>query len=153
MPEQDQLFLFLRKNTFFDDLSDEHLRELLDLARLQSIPAGEHFMRIGDPATYLAVLRQGVANLGVMSEGGRVVVVDKLERHAVIGWSAIVPPHEWSYDAVALSELDFVLFDAVRLREKCEREHKFGVQMMTCIARTITRRLTATRMSLLNNAL
>jgi hypothetical protein len=73
-----------------------------------------------------------------------------LEPGEVVGWSWLVAPYTWHYDARAVAPVSAVAFNAVCVREKCERDPAFGFEMFKRIAQLMTRRLMATRYQLLD---
>jgi len=149
MPTQD-LLRFLRETPFLQAMSTNHIEWLAEHCILEQVPAGKRILTIGKSAKYMSIIRSGEVELGVMKPHGMVVVF-RQGAYGFLGWSALLPPHEWSYDAVTAKDTEFIMFDGVIVRELCEADPNFGVDMMTCLAKEIASRLNATRASLVDN--
>ena len=67
-----------------------------------------------------------------------------------MGWSWLMKPYKWHFDARTLLETRAVVIDAMCLRTKCEEDPSFGYEIMKLIADIIHRRLEATRLRVLD---
>ena len=52
--------------------------------------------------------------------GGGTLVIETLDEGDVVGWSWLVPPYRWAFDARALDLTRAVAFDGACLRGKCD---------------------------------
>jgi CRP-like cAMP-binding protein len=68
----------------------------------------------------------------------------------VLGWSWLVPPYKWRFDARATELTRMIALDGKCLRDKCESDRDLGYQMMKIFTEIITDRLEATRLQLLD---
>jgi hypothetical protein len=67
-----------------------------------------------------------------------------------VGWSWMVPPHRWQFDARVLEPTGAIVFDGKALREQCERDHELGYSLLKRLVSVIAGRLAATRLQLLD---
>jgi CRP/FNR family transcriptional regulator, cyclic AMP receptor protein len=67
-----------------------------------------------------------------------------------VGWSWLVPPYRWVFDARAVAPTSAMAFDAVCLRGKCDADPALGFDLMQRVARVMYERLQAARVRLLD---
>jgi CRP-like cAMP-binding protein len=68
----------------------------------------------------------------------------------MLGWSWLIPPYQWRFDAQALELTRAIALDAKCLRTKCEEDHDLGYAFMKQFALVISERLQAARLQLLD---
>ena len=68
----------------------------------------------------------------------------------MLGWSWLVSPYLWRFDARALELTRALVLDGKCLRGKCESDHHLGYALLNRFAHIIDRRLQATRIQLLD---
>jgi hypothetical protein len=78
------------------------------------------------------------------------VVIRSREEGEVLGWSWLVPPYRWHFDARAVELTRAIALDGKCLREKCETDHDLGYEVMKRFALIIAERLEATRLQLMD---
>ena len=66
--------------------------------------AGQHLFHEGEPADTFYVIRHGRVSIEVHAPAGPPVVVDTAHDDDVVGWSWLVPPYRWTFDARATDE-------------------------------------------------
>src|SRR5262249_2650880 len=82
--------------------------------------------------------------------GCEAVVIQTQAAGDVVGWSWLLPPYEWHYDARALEPTEVIALDGKALRGRSEEDHDLGYEIMKRFARVIVRRPVATRERLLH---
>ncbi len=112
--------------------------------------AGEHLAREGDPANSFFVIRRGRIALEVAVPGRGELMIETLGEGAVVGWSWLVPPYRWSFDARAMEQARTIAFDGACLRGKCSQDKALGYELMQRFAAVMLDRLQATRLQLLD---
>ena len=127
----------------------ERDRLALFAATLQYEP-GAVILREGRPTPFLGVLTCGriALRLQVPARGPYVVVT--LEPGDVFGWSALVPPHRATSDAVALTPVRALALDAERLRDVLRDDHELAAQLLPIVLRCVSERLTTSWHQLLD---
>jgi hypothetical protein len=78
------------------------------------------------------------------------MVVDTADAGDVVGWSWLVPPYTWLFDARAAEPAGALSFDGRCLRDKCEEDPRLGYELMKLVTQVMLTRLTAARVRLLD---
>ena len=68
----------------------------------------------------------------------------------ILGWSWLFPPYRWKFSARAIEDTRAFAADGKCLREKAERDHDLGYELLKRFAHVVEERLEATRLQLLN---
>ncbi len=140
----------LREHPFFAGVDELTLSMLVGCARNVHFRAGEYLFREGDAADRFFVLRHGRVALDVHVPGRPEQVVDTVDEGDVVGWSWLVPPYRWFFDARAVQEVSAVVVDAACLRTKCEEDPALGYAMMQRVAQVMYHRLQSARVRMLD---
>lgn len=136
----------LRRHPFTSGLTDEHIRRLAEAARSFDVAEGDFLAREGKPADALLLVRSGhVALATYLAERGA-APLQTVGAGDVVGWSWLVPPYRWQFDARAADAVSGLALDAGRLREWCEQDHELGYQLLRRLVAVIGSRLTAMRL-------
>ena len=77
-------------------------------------------------------------------------VVATVDEGDVVGWSWLVPPYRWFFDARAVTEVSAVSVDAGCLREKCDEDPALGYALMQRVAQVMYQRLQSARIRMLD---
>jgi len=134
----------------FAGLAPEHLALIAGCASNERFDAGEYLFREGAAAERFFLIRHGAVSLEVDAPGRGALVIETLHQGDVAGWSWLFEPYRWELDARAREPVAVVAFDGLCLRGKCEIDHELGYQLMRRFAASLTERLQATRMQLLD---
>ncbi|HEU4402520.1 MAG TPA: cyclic nucleotide-binding domain-containing protein [Candidatus Polarisedimenticolia bacterium] len=138
----------LRTHPFLHDLDPAHLRILVPCAEDRIFASGDFLCRVGEPAEQFFLLREGRVALEVHVPKREGVRFQTLHEGEVLGWSWLFPPYRWHLDARALKPVRAVALDARRVRRECERDHKFGYQILKRFAQVMGHRLKGTRLQI-----
>ena len=114
------------------------------------LPAGEVLFEEDGPADAFYIVVEGRIGLELTTPGKDPIVIQTLGPGDVLGWSWLIPPYTWHYDARALTSVSAIVFEAVCVREKCERDPVFGYEIYKRFSRIIARRLMASSMQLMD---
>jgi len=68
----------------------------------------------------------------------------------VLGWSWLIPPYKWQFDARAFTQVTAVLIKADYLRGLFDQNPELGYQFLKRINHVLAERLQATRLQLLD---
>ena len=140
----------LSEHPFFAGLDDDTVSLLVGCATNVHYRTGEYLFREGEPADRLFVVRRGRVALDVHMPGQPERVVDTVDEGAVVGWSWLVPPYQWFFDARAVQEVSAVAMDASCLRAKCDEDPAVGYALMQRVAGVMYHRLQSARVRLLD---
>jgi CRP-like cAMP-binding protein len=95
------------------------------------------------------VLAGRVALRTLVPERGMVTVLT-VEPGDVIGWSAVVPPHRGTANAVAIEPVRIMELPGERLRALLRSDHALAASVYPRLLQAVSRRLAATRLQLLD---
>ncbi len=140
----------LRRHAFFSGLAPETIAILASCATETTIEAGRYLVREGqDAETFYAVL-DGRVTVELNSPAGGGAVLDTAYDGDIVGWSWLIPPYRWMFDARASEDSAVVVFDASRLRAACEADPGFGYAILRRVANVMSHRLQSARVRLLD---
>jgi len=140
----------LAEQPFMKGLRPEQIALIAGCASNRRYDAGEYLAREGAKADEFFILREGQLALEVFAPqigARRILTVHPGE---VAGWSWLVPPYVWKFDARAVATLRVIAIDGKCLRGKCEQDFELGYRLFQRVAQLIEDRLNATRLQLLD---
>lgn len=140
----------LADHPFARGLNDRHLELLLGCASNVRFEAGQLLFREGEEANQFYLIREGKVAVELFAAERGLINILTLGEGEVLGWSWLVPPYRWRFDAHAIESTRTIALDGRCLREKSECDHDLGYELLKRIAHTMEERLQATRLQLLN---
>ncbi len=78
------------------------------------------------------------------------VVLQTIGAEEILGWSWLIPPYQWRFDARAVELTRAIALDGQCLRNKCEANSRLGYELLKRVAQVFAERLLATRLQLLD---
>ena len=141
---------YLSGHPLFSKLPPEYLQSLEGCAQRQRYAAGDVILKTHTNADAFFVITEGLVSLQVHPASGEPVLIQSLREGDVLGWSWMLPPYLWHFDAVARENTATYRLDASCVRGKCEVDPQFGYQLSQCFSRIMLERLMATRLQLLD---
>lgn len=141
-----------KSHTFLSPLGDRLLMLLASGARPFRVAPGEFLAREGEPAHAFFLVQSGHVAIETRGDGREEVFIQAAGPGEVVGWSWLLPPHRWQFDARADDEVQGIAFDAVWLRDQCEQNHELGYHLLKQLLAVVSGRLAATRRPLLDLA-
>jgi len=140
----------LHEHPFFAGLDDAALTLIAGCASNMHAREGDYLYREGDPAETFYMIRHGRVAIEAHQPAGGSLVIDTVDDGEVLGWSWLVPPHRWLFDARAVASTSAVVFDGTCLRGKCDDDPRLGYALMQRVAQVMYERLQASRIRLLD---
>lgn len=140
---------YLPHHPFFAGLDEDDLAFVARCATLVHFHPGAYLFREGEPADAFYVLRTGRVALETRLGTGS-QVLDTADADDVVGWSWLVPPYRWTFDARAVAETSAVAFDGACLRERCENDPGLGYVLLRRVVDVMATRLHSARVRLLD---
>ncbi len=140
----------LAEHPFLKGLKQEHLELLVGCASNVRFEAGAFVFRQGQEANHFYILRDGKVAVELFAPQKGAVAIDTYGEGDVLGWSWLIPPYHWRFDARAVEPTRAIMLDARCMRTKCENDHELGYELMKRFAKIIEQRLDATRWQLLD---
>jgi CRP/FNR family cyclic AMP-dependent transcriptional regulator len=140
----------LGEHPFLKSLEPRHLHLIVGCASNVRFDSGEFIFREGAEANEFYILRQGKVALEVFAPDRGPIVIDTLDAGEILGWSWLIPPYHWHFDARAVELTRAIALDGKCLREKCEKDRSLGYELLKAFAYILQQRLEATRLQLLD---
>ena len=140
----------LRSHRFLKGLDPEHLLTLAASASRALVAPGEFLCREGQPARATYLVRSGRIVLEIDAPPRGAVQVEDVGPDEVIGWSWLLAPYRWHFDARAVEPSEVLVLDGERLRAACDADHHLGYELEKRFLYLVTQRLERLRMQLLD---
>lgn len=138
----------LSKHPFFDGLDRRYIELAVGCAANVRFNAGEVIFHEGEEANNFYLIREGKIALEVYVPGHGSLTVQTLHDGEILGWSWLIPPYRWRFDARAAEMTRAIAFDGKCLRDKCELDHDMGYELLKRMASILGERLDSTRFQL-----
>ena len=140
----------IREHPFFEGMDDDALTLIAGCAANERFDAGQYVFREGQPADKFYIVRHGSVALEVRAPGRDSIVLQTCDDGDVMGWSWLVPPFRWKWDARATKLSRLVSFDGICLRGKLDAEPDLGYAMYKRFVRVIAERLANARLQMMD---
>jgi CRP/FNR family transcriptional regulator, cyclic AMP receptor protein len=140
----------LAKHPFFDHLESRYVDLLAGCASNVVFKPGDAIVRTGEEANHFYLIRQGRVSLEMQMPPRGSIRLQTIEGGDILGWSWLFPPYRWRFDARSLEVTRAIALNGKCLREKSERDHDLGYQLLKRFAAIVDQRLQATRLQLLD---
>ncbi len=140
----------LPEHPFFEGFDHEVIALLAGCAHHVHFRPDELVFREGQRADAFYLVRHGRVAVELHRPAGGPGIIDTVEAGGVLGFSWLVPPNRWVFDARATEDTSAVSVDAVCLRAKCDADPAVGYALMARVAGLMLDRLGAARLRLLD---
>jgi CRP/FNR family cyclic AMP-dependent transcriptional regulator len=140
----------LSEHPFLTGLDPKHLQLITGCASNVRFDAGQIIFREGEEADQFYIIRNGKVALQIYTPGRGSIIIDTLTEGDILGWSWLIPPYQWRFDAVAGELTRAIALDGKCLRNKCESDHDLGYELLKRFASIVDSRLESTRLRLLD---
>jgi len=146
--EQVSVRKLLSQHPFFERMAPEQLDLISGCAQNKSFNEGEYLCKEATPANEFFLIRHGIVSLEVHCPGKGDLVLETIGPNEILGWSWIVPPYEWLYNAKAKENVRVTSLDGRCLRNKCDEDPRLGYELMKRFSVILANRLKSTRLRL-----
>jgi CRP-like cAMP-binding protein len=140
----------LGQHQFFKDLGAEYLQLVTGCASNVRFEPEHFIFREGEEANQFYLIREGRVALQIFSPERGHITIETLSEGDILGWSWLIPPYNWHFDAKALDMTRAIALDGKCLRRKCEDDQTLGYEILKRFAHIIEQRLESTRLQLLD---
>ena len=137
-------------HAFLQGLSDQHRMRLVSGVKPFAAPSGEYLAREGQTAHAFYLIQSGQVAIGTHLAERGAVPIQTVGPGEVVGWSWLLPPYRWQFDARAVDSVQGLAFNADWLRQQCEQDHELGFHLLKQLVAVISTRLAAARMQRLD---
>ena len=140
----------LGQHPFFKNLGAEYLQLVSGCASNVRFEPDIFIFREGEEANQIYLRREGRVALQAFSPERGHITVETLGEGDILGWSWLIPPYNWHFDAKAVDLTRAIALDGKCLRRKCEEDHHLGYELLKRFAHIMEQRLESTRLQLLD---
>jgi CRP-like cAMP-binding protein len=140
----------LAKHPFLKGLQPYQLKILVGCASNVRFKAGEFLFHEGEEANQFYMIREGKVAIQIQGAERGSITVQTVGEGDILGWSWLIPPYRWRFDAEAVELTRAIALDGKCLRGKAEEDHDLGYELLKRFSDIIVERLEATRLQLLD---
>ncbi len=141
---------YLLTHEFFSELNKDFLTLLCESASTLNIKKGRILFRNGEQADKFYIIRSGRISVQIPAIIGPTLEIQALSTDQVLGWSWLISPYQWHFQAKAEEDSKLLEFDGISLLQQCEKKPKFGYELLKRFAALMSERLDASRQKMMN---
>ncbi|MCP4873894.1 MAG: cyclic nucleotide-binding domain-containing protein [Gammaproteobacteria bacterium] len=141
---------YLSSHTFFSGLADSYLEFLANSATEVNYKEGDALFKQGAAADQFYLLRNGRVSVQVPALVGPTLEIQSLGADQMLGWSWLIPPYRWSFQARVMENTDLLQFDGSAILARCEQDPKFGYELFKRFTALMSERLDAARQKMMD---
>jgi CRP/FNR family transcriptional regulator, cyclic AMP receptor protein len=148
--QTDSLESLLAKHSFFEGINPSYLETLRTCAATQRLRRGQYVFRECQEAKFGYLICTGkVAVQTSLQDSPGSITIQTLGDDEVLGWSWLVQPHFWRFDARAIEPSLVIVLDGETLRAEFEERSDLGYELFKRLSFIMTQRLEMMRLKLL----
>ena len=118
-------------------------------ARSRQLANGEVLFHYGDRADHFYLIMSGRIAVEVAAITGPTLELLELEPGSVVGWSWLIAPHRWTFQARAIMPTELIEFDGTAILKRCEEEPRFGYELLKRFSTLMSERLQSARQKMM----
>jgi CRP-like cAMP-binding protein len=150
MSQLEDMLDTLQSVYFLHDIDESHLRPIASIAQIRKIPEGCVLFREGQDHREIYLVVEGSMALEVRVSGRETKRLQTVGKGELLGWSPLLGQVEMTATARALRPSQLIAIDGTQLLALCEHNPRFGLEFMRRTAQALSKRLSATRLQLLD---
>jgi CRP/FNR family cyclic AMP-dependent transcriptional regulator len=136
---------FLSNHSMFRGLAPDQLAMVASHASTAQYGNRHRVFTSGALADKFYIIQKGTVGVEIPAIAGAPLTIQTVGDGSVLGWSWLMPPFRWLFDARALTPSNIVVIDGEGVRSNCERDPKLGYELMKRFAALMAERLNAAR--------
>ena len=140
----------LTEHPFLEGLDKKHIQLMVGCASNVVFKADDFIFREGESADSFYFIRHGRVSMETYIPQKGPILTRSREEGEILGWSCLVPPYLWHFDARVVELTRAIAVDGKCLRDKCREDHDFGYEIMKRFAFIFAERLDAARLQLMD---
>ncbi len=142
--------LRLAEHRFLRGMDPDFVERLTRSAYERRYDAGTLLVREGDPAEEFILIYQGKVALEIALPDRPRKTIQTVGPGEVLGWSWLLPPHQWHLDARAVKPTRVLGLAAAHLRAVLNEDPASGYQFLLRLLPVVVQRLENARLQLLD---
>ena len=141
---------YLSEQDFFSGLSPELIGFLASCASERQVEPDQVLFRQRDRARKFYLVRNGCISIEIPAITGPTLQVQRLTANQILGWSWLIPPYKWNFQARAEEPSELIEFDGDAVLARCDAEPAFGYELLKRFASLMSERLDAARQKMMD---
>lgn len=129
---------------FLYGMPADQLKALAATASEVTFPAGHRIFADGGYVDMFWLIESGYAAIDVQVPGACPEVIGTVGMGGLLGWSWLVPPFQWAFGAVCVTEVNAIQFNARAVRGCCTTDPALGYELTRRLFPVLAGRLQAT---------
>jgi CRP/FNR family cyclic AMP-dependent transcriptional regulator len=139
----------LDSQRFLHGLPANQLDALAATASEVMFPAGHRIFAEGGPVGSFWLIESGYVALDVPVPGESPVTIGTVGIGGLLGWSWLLPPYQWAFGAVCVTQVRAIEFVAPAVRDRCAADPDLGHELTRRMFQVLAGRLQDTRARLI----
>ncbi len=140
----------LTTHPFLEGISLRHLELIAGFASEVSFSQNQYLFHEYEEARDFYLILSGRISVETFADGYGPLTIQIVRNGEILGWSSLVPPHHWRFNAKAILPSHALALDGKLLREQCERDHDFGYEIFKRLGHITAQRVELTRQQLVS---
>lgn len=145
----DDIRQLVADSQFFSGLTSDAIDFLADHAARRELAEGKVLFHHGDEARHFFLLLDGHLSLRIPALEGPSLELQDIGPGQIAGWSWLIPPKRWHFQARARTPIRFLEFDGVAILEHCEEDPRFGYELIRRFSALMSERLQFARQKMM----
>ena len=141
------LMIYLAQHPVFKEFKPEHIALIASFATTAEYAPQQPVFEQGKRADHFYIVREGRVTVQIPSIDGEPFDIQTLADGSILGWSWLLPPYRWNFDARATTACKIIAVDGEKLRAACEADNALGYRLVKRVAELMAERLHAARMA------
>jgi CRP-like cAMP-binding protein len=135
---------------FLRDMASDDLEKIADIASIRDFDEYDVVFREGAPAEDIYLVVSGTVSLEVCAAGIGCKQILTLGPGELLGWSSLLGQSRYTARARTPQSARLVQINVRELMQLCDQDPRFGYDLMRRTALALAKRLSATRIQLVN---
>jgi CRP/FNR family transcriptional regulator, cyclic AMP receptor protein len=130
---------------FLHGMQDDQLDALAATASGVMFPAGHRIFADGGYVDSFWLIESGYVALDAQVPGESPIIIGTVGIGGLLGWSWLLPPYQWAFGAVCVTEVRAIEFSAPAVRDRCAADPRLGYELTRRMFEVLAGRLQDTR--------
>jgi len=139
----------ITESRFFAGLGDDAIDFLASHAAIRELADGQVLFHHGDEANQFFLILEGHVSLRIPALEGPVLELQDIGPGQMTGWSWLIPPRRWHFQARARTAIRLLEFDGKAILAHCEDNPKFGYELIKRFSALMSERLQFARQKMM----
>ncbi len=137
---------------FLRGMPVRHLDALAETASEVMFPARHRIFADGGYAGKFWLIQSGYVALDVLVPGEGLAVIGRVGIGGLVGWSWLLPPYQWAFGAVCVTDVKAFQFNAQAVRDRCAADPALKDELTRRLFQVVAGRLKDTRTRLITGS-